>query len=251
MALPSTRPSGRNPASRTSRNSLTDRSEVKIDPALPGCSSCSRLIASWGTPAASKSVICWLVIDVLLSSVLADVDPRRLAPLRVEGHDGERGSLIPSEMTALEPDDRGADVDGLDDVVAAALLGRALALADPQVHVRDGHALRAHALDVGGELLPRVVAGVVDQVSPAADLGVARGPARLPDGLPVVVPGRDRDAEDQPGRHPAAVHQLGEFLAGQVGGEQMAQRRRAGGADRGADGLELKPAGGELADSEP
>src|SRR5487761_197111 len=127
MALPSTRPSGRNPASRTSRNSLTDRSEVKIDPALPGCSSESRLIASCGTPAASKSLICWLVIDVLLSSVLADVDARRLAPLRVEGHDGEWRLPIPFGMTALEPDDRGTDVDGLDDVVPSALLGRALA----------------------------------------------------------------------------------------------------------------------------
>src|SRR6201996_3984364 len=137
MDEPSTRPSGRKPTSRTRRNSLTDRSEVKIDPALPGWSSASRLIASCGTPAASKSLICWLVIDVLLSSVLTDVDARGLAPLRVEGHDGERRVLIPFGMTACEPDDRGADVDGLDDVVAAALLGRALALADLHFHARD------------------------------------------------------------------------------------------------------------------
>src|ERR1700744_889026 len=160
MDEPSTSPSGLKPTSRTSRNSLTDRSEVKIDPALPGCSSESRLIASCGTPAAPKS-ICWLVINVLLSSVLADVDARRLAALRVEGHDGGRRSLIPFEMTALEPDDGGADVDGLDDVIAASLLGRALALADPQVHVRDDHGIGADPLDVGGELLPRVVAGGV------------------------------------------------------------------------------------------
>src|ERR1700761_9434211 len=194
MDEPSTSPSGLKPTSRTSRNSLTDRSEVKIDPALPGCSSESRLMASCGTPAAPRSVVCWLVIDVLLSSVLADVDARRLAALRVEGHDGERRSLIPFEMTALEFDDRGADVDRLDDVIAAALLGRALALADPQVHAGDDHALGADALDVGGELLPGVVPGVVDQLGPPADLGVARRPARLPDRLPVVVPGRDRDA---------------------------------------------------------
>src|SRR5215471_12125064 len=98
MDEPSTRPSGRNPASRTSRNSFTDRSEVKIDPALPGCSSERRLIASCGTPAAPRSVICWLVIDAsyllifraLRMPVLADVDARHLPPLRVEGHDGER-----------------------------------------------------------------------------------------------------------------------------------------------------------------
>src|SRR6201992_3675637 len=191
MDEPSTSPRGRKPTSRTSRNSFTDRSEVKIDPALPGCSSWSRLIASCGTPAAPRS-ICWLVIDVLLSSVLADVDACRLTALRVEGHDGERRLLIPFEMTALESDDRGADVDGLDDVVAAAFLGRALAFADPEVHVRDDHALGTDALDVGGKLLPRVVAGIVDQVGPARDLGITGRPAGLADGLPVVVPGRDR-----------------------------------------------------------
>ena len=38
----------------------------------------------------------------------------------------------------------------------------------------EADALGADALDVGGELLPRVMAGVVDQVGPTGDLGVAR-----------------------------------------------------------------------------
>ena len=116
---------------------------------------------------------------------MADVDARHLQALRIEGHDGERRLLIPFRMSGFEPDDRGTDVDRLDDVVAAALLGGALPLAHPHLHARDDDALGADALDVGVQLLPRVVAGVVDQLGPAGDLGVARGPAGLPDGLPV------------------------------------------------------------------
>src|ERR1700729_796782 len=114
MDEPSTRPSGLKPTPRTSRNSFTDRSEVKIEPALPGCSSASRLIASCGTPAAPRSVVCWLVIEPsyllcsvagALSPVLADVDARGLTALRVKGHDGERRLPRPFGMTALKAHD--------------------------------------------------------------------------------------------------------------------------------------------------
>src|SRR5260370_13233722 len=97
MELPSTSPSGRNPASRTSRNSLTDRSEVKMEPGLPGFSSARRASASCGTPAALSSVEVWSVI-VLLGSALwllprsgAEPDPGGLAALRVAGHDRQAG----------------------------------------------------------------------------------------------------------------------------------------------------------------
>src|ERR1700676_423857 len=126
MELPRTRPSGRNPTSRTSRNSLTDRSEVKIDPGRPGCSSARRRMASCGTPAASSSVamFCWSVIvspalysalSACALSCVSNPDPGRLAALRVERHDGQRGTAV--ELLGIrEPGDRGPDVGGLDDV---------------------------------------------------------------------------------------------------------------------------------------
>src|ERR1039457_3801021 len=65
MELPSTRPSGGKPTSRTSRNSLTDRSDVKIAPGRPGRSSARRRIASCGTPCNPRSVLFWSVIVLL------------------------------------------------------------------------------------------------------------------------------------------------------------------------------------------
>src|SRR5215470_3665002 len=138
MELPSTSPSGRNPASRTSRNSLTDRSEVKIAPGLPGCSSARRLSASSGTPAALSSVLVWSVIVLLGSTWLrpglrGQPDPGSLAPLRVERQDRQAGPLRRPRRRA-EAGDGGANRGGLDDVVAPAFLDRALLLAHHQVH---------------------------------------------------------------------------------------------------------------------
>src|SRR6516164_8276621 len=140
MELPSTSPSGRNPASRTSRNSLTDRSEVKIAPGVPGFSSASRRSASCGTPAALSSVEVCSVI-VLLGSTLfllvrglsAQLDPGCLAPFRVEGQDRQAGPFRRPGRGAEAGDCR-ADRGGLDDVVAPVFLDRALALAHPHLH---------------------------------------------------------------------------------------------------------------------
>src|SRR5271163_4743487 len=146
MDVPSTRPSGRKPASRTSRNSLTDKSEVKIDPALPGCSSERRLMASLGTPAALRSVLV-MVFRSPLEPVRADVGARRLAALRVKRHDGQRRG--PAALGGpRESGDRRPDRGGLDDVITAALSRRALPLGDPQVHVRDHDAFRAVPPDI-------------------------------------------------------------------------------------------------------
>src|SRR5579862_5239880 len=129
MELPRTRPSGRNPTSRTSRNSLTDRSEVKIEPALPGCSSARRAMASRGTPAASSSVAmfaCSVMFSPMRSLAPLYPDPGRLAPLWVQRHDGQRLRFVSAlQAGGGEPDDRGADVGGLHDVIAAAQIGRA------------------------------------------------------------------------------------------------------------------------------
>src|SRR5690348_15884014 len=160
-----------------------------------------------------------------------------------------------------EPGDRGADGGGFDDVVAAAFRHRALALAHAHLHVGDHHALAAEPLDVALKLLPRIVPGVVDVLGIPGDLGVPRAPAGLTDGQPVVVPGSDRDAQREPGGYPALQDQLGEVLPGKIGGERPLPARAAmrpgrhrpdpGGADGGADRLELQAAGRERADGQP
>src|SRR5436305_995577 len=66
MELPNTSPTGRKPASRTSRNSLTDRSDVNNAVGWPGRIAASRRIASSGTPSAVG--ICagsWVVGSVM------------------------------------------------------------------------------------------------------------------------------------------------------------------------------------------
>src|SRR6266851_7966770 len=161
MELPSTSPSGRNPASRTSRNSLTDRSDVKIAPALPGVSSASRLIASCGTPIAPKSAACWSVMLLLglggtcspAWSDLAEPDPGRLPAPRVERENGQARPLVgpfrPGEMRDRRADDR-----HLGKVIARPFLCGALVLADPHVHALDHDALPAQAADVAPQLIP-------------------------------------------------------------------------------------------------
>src|SRR6516225_588777 len=149
MELPSTRPSGRNPASRTSRNSLTDRSEVKMDPGWPGFSSARRASASCGTPAALSSVEVWSVIVLLGSAWRAgpcsatQPDPGRLTALRVEGQDRQAGPLGGAGC-GVEAGDGGADEGGLHDVVAPALGGRAVAFPHAGRH-------RRHHYPVGTE----------------------------------------------------------------------------------------------------
>src|SRR5580692_1612588 len=164
MELPSTRPSGRNPTSRTSRNSLTDRSEVKIEPALPGSSSARRRMASCGTPAASSSVAMF-PCSVMASPterffepwLLSYPYPARLAALRVERHNGQRLAVL--LFRAGEAGDRGADGRGLHDVIPAALHRRALPF--PHLHLHGGD---------------------------HQNLGVTCAPAGLADGQPVIVP---------------------------------------------------------------
>src|SRR6185369_5779841 len=189
MELPRTSPSGRNPASLTSRNSLTDRSEVKIDPACPGRSSASRAMASCGTPSAAKSAPCcslfWSVIVLLRKLKARDAgaralkpDPGRLAALRVEGHDGQ--AAWPRRVPpGAEVGDSGAGGGHLGDVVLAAFLHGAFAVADAQFHRGDHDALRALPGHVAIQLDPAVVPGLVDQVGMAGHLGVARPPAGL------------------------------------------------------------------------
>src|SRR6185312_11510240 len=247
MELPSTSPSGRNPASRTSRNSLTDRSEVKMAPGLPGVSSAKRASASWGTPAALSSVEVWSVI-VLLGSASwtapysgAQLDPGGLAALRVQRQDRQAGPLR-GARPGVEASDSGTDEGGLDDVVTPAFGGRAVTIPHLGGYRGHDHAVGAKPRHVLLELLTCVVAGVGHHLGIAMDFGVPRPPAGLGHGEPVVMAGPDRDAEHQARGHPAVHEQLGEVLAGQVGGERPRQRR-ARPADRGAERLELQAAG--------
>src|SRR5271166_4320960 len=141
MDVPSTRPTGRKPTSRTSRNSFTDRSEVKMLPARPGSSSARRRMASCGTPAApSSSETFWSVIRLLLRS--SDSYTRGLPALRVQGQYGE-GRLPLVIRPHGETGDRGADDRRFHDVVAPPFLHGAFALADAQLHVGDHDALGA------------------------------------------------------------------------------------------------------------
>src|SRR5215472_18127810 len=221
MELPRTRPTGRNPTSLTSRNSLTDRSEVKMAPGWPGRSSASLRIASCGTPSTSRSVPCCSVIALLgfrwtqhCSGSGAEPDPRGLAPLRVQRHHGQ---WRPRGARPTKVNDRGADDRGLHHVVFAALLHRAFMLTDAHLHVLEHHAVCSVPDHVALQLMPGVVPGRVHQIGETGYLRVARAPAALAYRDPVVVPGPDRDAEDQPGRHPASQDQLGEVLSRQVG----------------------------------
>src|SRR3984885_8708898 len=213
MELPRTRPSGRNPTSRTSRNSLTDRSDVKIEPGLPGRSSARRRIASWGTPSRVRSAEVWSVIWIPWCSCLvwslvvprasaSKLHPCCLAPLRVEGEDRE--AVFPSfRAAAVELCDRRSDDRRLGDVIPAVLLHRALALPDPQVHGPHHDTAGAEPGHVPLHLGTGVVPGLVHQVGIPAHLGVPASPPGLVDREPVVVPGADRGSEGRAGRNPA------------------------------------------------
>jgi ABC-type multidrug transport system fused ATPase/permease subunit len=150
-----------------------------------------------------------------------DLYPCGLAPLRVKRHDGQRPPASVRLRRPGEPGDPGPDHGGLDDVVTPPLLNRAFALPYPHLHIGNHHALRADPLHVRLQLPAGIVTHIVDQLGIAHHLGVSRTPPGLPDGQPVIVPGSDRDAEHQPGRHPALHDQLGEVLPGQVGGERL------------------------------
>ena len=131
------------------------------------------------------------------------------------------GSLVGmrSLVGSGEPSDGRAEDARLDDMVASARLRRAVAHRHAQLHLRDHRALGPEPLNVAAQPVPRVAPRLIDDVGPAHDLAVTRPPARLPGGLPVVVAGPDRNAEHQPGRHPARHDQLGEILPRQVRGE--------------------------------
>src|SRR5215469_3524647 len=166
MELPSTSPTGRKPTSRTSRNSFTDRSEVKIAPGCPGLSSASLRIASCGTPSTSRSLPCCSVIALLQCRVRgargmrtgssgdrrdhrvswAEPHPRGLPPLRVEREDRQRRRV--STASLAEVRDRGADDGRLDYVVAPSFLDRALVLADIDGHLLQYDTVRAVPGDV-------------------------------------------------------------------------------------------------------
>src|ERR1022692_2653954 len=145
---------------------------------------------------AEASCALFRFIGLCMSCAL-NPDPGRLAALRVERHDRQRGTGV-ALLGVREPGDRGPDVGGLDDVVAAAFLHRALPLAHPHLHGGDHHAFGPEPLDVFLQLLPRVVPGVVDELGVADHLGVTSAPAGLAYGQPVIVPGAYRDAEGEP-----------------------------------------------------
>src|SRR3984885_3861750 len=160
MELPSTRPSGRNPTSRTSRNSFTDRSEVNRPPGRPGRSSARRRRASCGTPSTLSSALCFSLGSELCWSVIVSPHPAHaaspggyrppasqphpcgLAALRVERQDRQRWWRLGHRG---EPDHRGAHDRRLHDVIFTVLLDRALALVDPHVHLADRDAVPAQA----------------------------------------------------------------------------------------------------------
>src|SRR5205809_7527097 len=111
---------------------------------------------------------------------------------------------------AGEPDDSGADEGCLDDVVTAAATCRAVPLPHLHLHGCDHHPLGAESLDIAFRLAPGVMPGLGDQFGPAGDLDVARPPASLAGGRPVIVPRPDGDTQDKPGGYPALHDQLGE-----------------------------------------
>jgi hypothetical protein len=146
-----------------------------------------------------------------------------------------------------EPSDGGAEDAGLDDVIAAADLRRAVPDAHPQLHARDHRALGPKPLDVGFQPVPGVASCLIDDVGPTDDLAITRPAAGLACGLPVVVTRPDRDAEHEPDRYPASHDQLGEILPGQVRreGRELGTRRtdvRAACPDRRPQRHELLPA---------
>src|SRR5712691_10264038 len=218
MDVPSTSPSGRKPACRTSRNSLTVRSDVKIEPGLPGCSSASRAMASCGTPTLCGSIA---VISILSGGAgalqVADRDD-------LDGGGGPRGS---------ERDDGGTYDHCLGDVVVPAVptAVAALALVQPQLHVAHHH-LRAAVLGaVGTQRVPGPAPHGVYEIGDPGDLLVARPAGTLLHGAPVVVPHAHRDAERERAGHPAGAQQQRELLPGQVGQERLARPHLAAGPD--------------------
>src|SRR5512132_841497 len=178
MLDPSTSPSGRNPASRTSRNSFTDRSEVNSDVACPGRIPARRRMASSGMPMLLAATVIWRLRGI-----------RSGPPQREDGQGVGRGAA-----PTVEPGDGGAD-DGRLGQVVAVVVAR---LDGPEVetHRGDDGAVSAGALDALAEALARVGAGELDELGVAGDLDVAGEEAgRLLPGAPVVVADRDRDAD--------------------------------------------------------
>jgi hypothetical protein len=70
------------------------------------------------------------------------------------------------------------------------------------------------------KLTSGIAPDVVYEFGITEHFGVAGAPPGLMARQPVVVPDPHRDAEHQASRHPARQDQLGEVLAGQVGGER-------------------------------
>jgi hypothetical protein len=170
--------------------------------------------------------------------------------LRVERHDGQGGPGVTLPARG-EPGDGGAGNRRLHDVVPAAHLDRAVPFAHSHLHGRDHHALGAEPRDVAFQLATGVVPRLADELGPAGHLGVARPEPGLAGGIPVVVARPDRDAEHEPGGDPALRDQFGEILPGQIAGEGHRWPVRARRADRGADGLEPRPAEGERPPGQP
>src|SRR3954454_24785657 len=145
MLEPKTRPNGRNPASRTRKNSFTDRSEVKRLVDCPGRISSSRLIASSGRPSACGSSAAGPAVSssVTTTSFLRAGTKRQNA--QAAGRRGPR---------PVEAGDRSPDHDRLGDVVAVVVTR--LHLVHPQRHVVDDRAVGAGP----GDALRQLVAGV-------------------------------------------------------------------------------------------
>src|SRR5882757_2747659 len=148
MLEPRTSPNGRKPASRTSRNSLTLRSEVNSVVLCPGFISASRRIASSGMLWPSTSAL-------LIENSPSDCSSGLLAWAKgllsglAKGHDRERLGRRPP--TGVEAGDGRAEHRRLraeQRRVAGFLMPR------PQAHAGHDRAVRAGAAGVRRERLP-------------------------------------------------------------------------------------------------
>jgi hypothetical protein len=93
---------------------------------------------------------------------------------------------------------------------------------------------------------PRIVPHRDDQLGVGRHLNVPHTQAAGAGHQAVVMQRGHRNAQRDPGRHPAAHDQLGEVLAGQGGGERAVRRRAAASPHGRADHRELDGAGGQV-----
>src|SRR5450432_215096 len=154
-------PSGVKPACFTSRNSFTVRSDVKIEPGFPGCSSDSLVIASCGRP---------LVVDSVIGISLRSCS-RSLGASLGEPQDGKRAGNV-GRVPVSQRNDRGADGERFSHVVVAFVHRSAGLVKHPEIEVAQYDVLGTETRRISTQCVAGSIARAAHQLGDATYLCV-------------------------------------------------------------------------------